>query len=114
MDIELLNVVLTIQQNAVTSDLIGNRINTWTDYYTCHATVSGENGSVAGSEDTEAGLVANHSKVDFTIRYCNAVKNLTTYGFRVVFNNEVYDIIGIDHMNYKRKTIKLRCRRERQ
>ena len=40
MNIELLNVRIYIQKNEVISDSIGNRKNTWKDYYTCYATVS--------------------------------------------------------------------------
>ena len=41
MDVALLNVKITFQKNAVEVDAIGNHKNGWTDYYTCHATVSG-------------------------------------------------------------------------
>ena len=33
MDIGLLNLRMEIQKNAVISDAIGNRKNTWTDYF---------------------------------------------------------------------------------
>jgi len=113
MDIELLNQKITIQHRSVTADNIGNRSNTWTDYHVCHATVSGENGSAAGSEKSVAGLLVDHSDMDFTIRWCDAVKTLTTDDYRVMFNSEVYNIIGIDHMNYKRKSLKMSCKKER-
>src|SRR5574344_676725 len=45
MDVALLNVKITFQKNAVEVDAIGNHKNRWTDYYTCHATVSGESGT---------------------------------------------------------------------
>ena len=44
MEIALLNVKVTFQKNYVVADDIGNRRNIWEDYYTCHATVSGEGG----------------------------------------------------------------------
>ena len=47
MEIALLNVRITIQKNAVVTDGIANHMNRWTDYYTCHATVSGEGGKEA-------------------------------------------------------------------
>ena len=62
MNIELLNVRIFIQNNEVISDAIGNRKNAWKDYYTCYATVSAE----AGKESTDAGLVVDDSKIDFT------------------------------------------------
>ena len=44
MEVSLLNVKITFQKNTVAVDGIGNHRNTWTDYYSCHATVSGEAG----------------------------------------------------------------------
>ena len=64
MNIELLNVRIFISKNDVVTDAIGNHKNLWTEYYTCYATVSAE----AGKEETDAGLVVDDSKVDFTIR----------------------------------------------
>ena len=52
MEIALLNVKVTFQKNSVAADDIGNRKNVWEDYYTCHATVSGE----GGQEKAAAGL----------------------------------------------------------
>lgn len=45
MEVALLNVRITFQKNEVVTDVIGNHKNRWTDYYSCHATVSGESGS---------------------------------------------------------------------
>ena len=48
------------------SDEIGNRTNTWKDYYTCHATVRGEN----GSEQNTAGQTVEDGKSRLYHRYC--------------------------------------------
>lgn len=114
MDIGLLNVMITFQQNTVVTDSIGNHTNAWVDHYSCHATVSGENGSKNGGEDEAAGTVVDHSNTDFTVRWCGKTSGITSDGYRISFNGEVYDIIGIDHMNYKRKSIKFRCRKVRR
>ncbi len=114
MEVALLNVQITIQKHTVLVDAVGNRTNSWVDYYTCHATVSGENSSYAGSESDEAGTTVDHSNIDFTIRFCKKVEALTTDGYRVLFAQEIYNIIGLDHMNYKRKCLKLRCRKVRR
>ena len=53
MEITLLNVKVTFQKNSVVADDIGNRKNVWEDYYTCHATVSGE-----GGQEKAAAIVA--------------------------------------------------------
>ena len=114
MDISHMSIKITIQKNSVVTDSIGNHINTWTDWYTCHAAVSGENGSSKGSESLKAGALSDHAGTDFTVRWCDKTKCLTTDGYRVVFAGVTYDIIGIDHMQYERRYTKLRCRKERQ
>lgn len=110
MNIELLNVRIYIQKNEVISDSIGNRKNTWKDYYTCYATVSGE----AGKEETDAGIIVDNSKIDFTIRWCKKASLLDSTHYRVEFNNELYDINAVDHTNFKRKCIKLSCQKVRR
>lgn len=110
MNIELLNVRIYISKNLVVADAIGNRKNEWQPYYTCYATVSAE----AGKEETDAGLVVDDSKVDFTIRWCKKAAAITSTEYRVQFNGQLYDILAVDHMNYKRKSIKLCCQKVRR
>jgi len=110
MNIGLLNARITVQKNEVSVDSIGNHKNVWTDWYSCAATVSGE----AGKEDTDAGLIVDDSKADFTIRWCQKAAEITSTGYRVAFNDELYDILAVDHMNYKRKSVKLSCQKARR
>ena len=110
MKIELLNVRIFISQNEVTVDKIGNHKNIWKPYYTCYATVSAE----GGKEVSNGAVIVDDSTIDFTIRYCRMASALTSTGFRVEFNGEVYDILSVDHMNFKRKSIKLRCKKVRR
>ena len=107
MEIALLNARITIQKNAVVTDGIGNHMNRWTDYYTCHATVSGE----GGKEALSAGQTLAEETADFTIRYCGKAKEITSTGYRVLMGGEHYDIVAVDHQNYKRRSLKLRCRK---
>ena len=110
MEVSLLNVRITFQKNEVVSDAIGNHRNQWTDYYTCHATVSGE----SGSEKNVAANTLYDSDLAFTVRYCKALKDADTTKLRVVFDGELYDITFIDHMNFKNKCLKCRCRKVRR
>lgn len=110
MEIALLNVKITFQKNSVAPDAIGNRKNIWTDYYTCHATVSGE----GGNEKAAAGLTVAESDIAFTVRFCKRAAEVTADGFRIVFNGEIYNIVSVDHMNYKKKSLKFRCEKERR
>ena len=107
MKIELLNVRITIQKAVVQSDQYGNRRNDYETCYRCYATVSAE----AGKEETAAGVVVDDSKIDFTVRWCEAAAAVTSTGYRIIFNGELYNILGVDHMNYKRKAIKYCCQK---
>ena len=110
METALLNVRITFQKNEAVTDGIGNHKNQWTDYYSCHATVSGE----SGSEKNVAANTLYDSDLAFTVRYCKALKDADSTKFRVVFDGEHYNITFIDHMNYKNKCLKFRCRKVRR
>ena len=47
MKVTLLNEKILIQKAFVSSDAIENRKNTWEDYHSCFATISGEGGTEA-------------------------------------------------------------------
>ncbi len=110
MDVALLNVKIMFQKNEVVVDAIGNHKNQWVDYYSCHATVSGE----GGSEKAVAGLIVEDSDLSFTVRYCRNAAGITTDGYRVVFGDALYNIVSIDHMNYKKKALKFKCEKVRR
>ena len=110
MNIALLNTRITIQQQTTTVDAIGNHITAWQDYYTCAATVSGE----TNGEAEEAATTVDDTNASFTIRYSEKVSAITNTGFRIIFEGQIYDIISVDHQNYKRKSVKLRCRKARR
>lgn len=110
MDIGLLNVRIGIEKNAVTTDKYGNHLNTWEPYFSCCATVSAE----SPKEETDAGTIVDDGKADFTFRWCSETAALNSTGYRVVFGGEIYDILGVDHMSYKRKAVKLHCKKARR
>lgn len=110
MDVALLNQRITVQKNTVTVDAIGNHINKWEDFYPCFATISGE----SPSESTSAGTVVDNTKADFTVRWCKAVSEITADGYRVVYRDAVYNILGIDHMNFKKKSVKFKYQKARR
>ena len=110
MDIALLNVHITFQKNETVVDKYGNHKNDWTDYYSCHATVSGE----SGSETSVAANTLYDSDLAFTVRYCNKLKEADPTKLRVVFKGEIYNITFIDHMIYKNECLKFRCKKVRR
>ena len=105
-----MNVKITVQKSAVTVDGIGNHKAEWQDFYTCFATVGNE----APSEETAAGTVVDNSKINFTVRWCKSVSAINSTCYRVKYNGEIYDILGIDHMNFKKKSVKLKCQKARR
>ena len=110
MDIGLLNTRITIQRNSVVVDDIGNRTNKWQDYYSCFATVGGE----GGGETAVVGQTVDASDISFSIRYCLKASVVNNTEYRVIFQNEIYNIVFVDHMNYKKKSMKLKCKKARR
>ena len=110
MDIELLNVRIFISKNTVVTDSIGNRRNEWPAflYLLCDCQRR------AGKEQTDAGMVVDDSSIDFTIRWCKKAAEIDSTHFRVEFNGELYNIAAVDHMNFRRKSIKLSCEKVRR
>lgn len=110
MKIALLNEKILIQKAVVQSDVVGNRKNAWEDYYSCFATIGGEN----GSEKLEAGQTADGASITFSVRYCNKLVDIVSTSFRILFRGEIYNILSIDHMNWKKKSLKFRCEKARR
>ena len=110
MDIGLLNLRILIQKNAVVSDAIGNRKNTWTDYFSCYATIGGE----SGTEVHRTGETLESADLTLTVRYSSETAAVTPSGYRIVYGGELYNILAVDHQNNKRKSLKFRCSKVRR
>ena len=110
MDITAMNVKITFQKNDVVIDKIGNHTNKWVDYYSCYATVSGE----TGSEQAVVGETVENIQICFTVRYCHRIADINSTKFRIIFNDELYNILSIDHFSYKKQAVKFKCRKSRR
>ena len=110
MQIALMNERITFQRNVILTDRIGNHMSSWNDEFSCYATVGGEN----GKETAVVGTTVENADITFTVRWCALTATVSTTGYRIMFKNEIYDIVSIDHMNYKKKCIKFRCRKARR
>lgn len=113
MNVGLLNEKVTFQKNSVIVDAIGNHKNIWEDYYSCFATIGGE-GLASSKEKETAGTVVEDVGMTVTVRYCSMTASISSTGFRVVLNGELYDIVNVDHMNYRKKCLKFSCRKVRR
>lgn len=113
MDVALLNERVTFQRNEAVVDGVGNHMNVWTDYYTCAATIGGE-GLASSGETQEAGMTVEDVSMTVTVRYCRKAVDIMSTGCRVLLRGEVYDIVNVDHMNFKKRTLKFTCRKVRR
>ena len=111
MKVSLMNERVTFQKNAVVTDSIGNHINGWEDEYSCFATIGGEG---SGGEKEEAGTVIESSEITVTVRYCRKAAGISSITHRLIFQGGIYDITSVDHMNFKKKCLKFRCRKVRR
>ena len=105
MNIGLLNTQITFQTQTITEDSVGNHIKAWADIYVCHATVSGE----SNAESEGNGAVTHHYSIDFTVRFCNAVKNLDAGNCRIKMGSDYFNVTGVDHFNNRRQMVKFHC-----
>lgn len=110
MNVALLNCRITVQENAVFVDAIGNHKNSWEYVYSCYATISSE----SGSETSTAGETLENNRLAMTVRYCSETARIEPTTHRILFDGEIYNITAVDHMNYKRKSIKLWCQKVRR
>ena len=110
MNIALLNTRITIQKNTVVTDKIGNHKTTWTDFFSCYATVKSESGSEVNrtAETLEQNLMA------ITVRYCPETAKIGPTTHRILLGDDLYNITAVDHMNYKRKSLKIWCQKVRR
>ena len=110
MNITAMNVKITFQRNDVIIDKIGNHTNEWQNYYSCFATVSGE----TGNEQAVVGETVENVEVCFSVRYCKKVSEIISTKYRIIFQNEIYDIVSIDHFSYTKKFLKFKCSKARR
>ena len=110
MDIAAMNVRVMIQENTAITDRYGNRKNAWTDYFSCYATISGEN----GKEQAIVGETVEATEMNVTVRWCTETAAVRSTRHRILLYDEIYDILAVDHLNYKKRGIKFRCRKVRR
>ena len=97
---------ITIQKNTATTDKYGNHKNTWTDHYQCWAYAS----TYQYDSEHEAAVTYEEQTINFEVRHCSTLADITSIGYRVMFDGNQYNIISVDMMNYQDKTIRLRCK----
>ena len=99
---------ITFQKNEVYSDKYRNRMQQWTDYFSCSAYAN----TFAANENGDE-VITEERTVSFETRWCPELAAVTSTGWRIVFRDVNYNILSVDQMNYQRQTIRFTCRREK-
>ena len=87
MEIGTLNQRITILENRVVTDEIGNHTAVWDEAFSCWARATLKS-------SVEAGVTKETQKLEFLIRQSrNWMPSVT--GNRILFQGNIYDIIGI-------------------
>ncbi len=110
MHISAMNVRIMIQKSGIEKDEIGNEIAGWSDYYSCFATTS----TKGGDEAEDAAAVVPSLKVCFTVRYSSETAKITSDGYRILLKDRIYNILYIDDMAFKHKSLKIYAELERR
>lgn len=96
MDIAAMNVRVAFQKNETVTDKYGNHKNAWTDYFTCYATIGGE----TGQEQAVVRETVENTDMNVTVRYCTETAAVISTKYRILFSDDIYDILAVDHLNY--------------
>ena len=110
MDIAGLRIRITFQKGTAVVDRYGNHMDSWKDVYTCWATPV----MASGNESEEAGTVQVKERLDFTVRYCSELSGASADTHRIVCRGHVYNILSVNPMGYKKRSLKFCCERERR
>lgn len=107
MEIGTLNQRITLLEQRVKVDAIGNHCNQWEEAFSCWARATLK----SSVENTDAGVTKETQKLEFLIRQSrNWMPSVT--GNRILFQGNIYDITGITpdylHKDYLKLTAEAR------
>ena len=60
------------------------------------------------------GETVENVQICFTVRYCRKIADISSTKYRIIFNDELYDIVSVDHFSYTKKYLKFKCRKVRR
>ena len=103
------NVRITFQHNEVYSDKYKNRLQQWTDYFSCSAYANTYVSQESGEEVT-----SEEKSVKFECRWCPELAAVSSTGYRILFEGEYYNILSVDPVNYQRDEIHFTCKKEKR
>ncbi len=107
MNISGLRVRIIIQKNETVVDKYGNHKSAWADYFSCWATATMSGKSA--QETANAGYTQEADRLDVTVRWSSETAAVNEKQYRVLLNDRIYNIVGIDDMGFRHNSRKLFC-----
>ena len=104
------NARITVQKNTPKEDKFKNHTPEWRDCYSCYAYAS----TYQFDEEQPKETIKQEQTVSFEVRWCHEMMNIDSTHYRILFNEDIYNIISVDMMNYQRRIIRIRSRLEKQ
>lgn len=106
--------IITFQKKSTIIDDEGNEVETWNNYYRCHAYVNSTGYKNMGiSSETYGGDARRENATStllFAVRYCKKVAEINPYDYQIVFNNREYELKSLaDDVKYMHNEIKFRA-----
>lgn len=95
---------ILFQKSSSAKDKNGNRILSWADFYSCAAYAN----NMSGEEYWAAAQTNSQTDMYFRVRYCSELKDLNSEKFRIIFQDEIYNITFVDNIQYSNKMLKIR------
>lgn len=96
---------ITIQKLVTVTDKIGNHTNEYRDYCSRWAYAN----NLSGSEYWQAAQTNAQNSIYFMIRWDKVTGAVTSDGYRILFNGKIYNILSVDHYQFRCKTIQFKA-----
>ena len=69
---------------------------------------------VARIDDEDEFAKVENAEIAFTCRWCKLLSAVETTGYRIVMDDDIYNIVSVNHQNNKKKTLKFFCEKVRR
>ena len=105
MNASMLKNKITIQKKTAVADDIGRISEVWADFMVVHAYAN----RLSGQELIVAAANGQQDTVTFSVRYCGALSELNSNGFRIVFMGRIFNILTVDNVQFLNVELKIRA-----
>ena len=99
---------IMIQKNVTETDRYGNHKSVWTDHFSCWSSAAEQ----TGDESEEASQTREKDRMDFTVRYCSEMAEVTSKCYRILLDGRIYNITHVDDMGFRKRSRKFRAELE--